>query len=94
MISVSRKRRLLKFLQWSEPGLDLLFLAGISVFFISLLPAEAFGVLPATGGDTGSHFWPLYVLVNYGIPEGLIKNWNPGNLAGEPHFVHLSLIHI
>ncbi len=88
MISFLKKRRLLKFLQWSEPAVDLLFLVGISAFFISLLPAEAFGVLPATGGDTGSHFWPLYVLVNNGIPEGLIKNWNPGNLAGEPHFVH------
>jgi len=88
MISLAKKRKLSVFFRWSEPLVDLAFLLMVSIFFLNLLPPEVFGVNPATGGDTGSHFWPLYVLVNYGIPEGVIKTWNPGNLAGEPHFVH------
>ena len=36
----------------------------------------------------GSHFWPLYTLVNYGIPNFSLRTWNPGNLGGEPHLLH------
>lgn len=36
----------------------------------------------------GSHFWPVYVLHHYGLPHGIIRAWNPGNLGGEPLLVH------
>lgn len=43
---------------------------------------------PATGGDTGSHFWALWVLVKHAIPHGSLRAWSPGNLGGEPILVH------
>jgi hypothetical protein len=55
---------------------------------IKYLPADLLGPNPATGGDTGSHYWPVYTLKNFGFPEFTIKVWNPGNLMGEPHLVH------
>jgi hypothetical protein len=47
-----------------------------------------FNTEPATGGDTGSHFWPLVTLLKEALPEGVIRIWNPGNLGGEPHLTH------
>jgi hypothetical protein len=58
------------------------------LFFYQFIPAEFWTNGPATGGDTGSHFWPLYTLFHYGIPEGVMRVWNPANLAGEPHLIH------
>lgn len=57
-------------------------------FFFYLAPHEIWNVEPATGGDTGSHFWPLVTMLKQGLPHWHIKVWNPGNLAGEPHLVH------
>lgn len=83
-----KKRRLVLLYKKSENYLDALGLLLIVGFCIFLFPKEVLNDLPATGGDTGSHFWPLSTLVKYGIPHGLIKIWNPGNMGGEPHFVH------
>jgi hypothetical protein len=68
--------------------LDLALLSSILLFFLRIIPADVFNELPATGGDTGSHFWPLKVLVEHSLPNWSIRAWNPGNLAGEPHFLH------
>lgn len=84
----AKKRRLARFLKRAEPVSDLIGLVLIVSPFFYYLPLEVFNRLPATGGDTGSHFWPLYTLFNYGLPNGSVRVWNPGNLAGEPHFVH------
>lgn len=86
--SNNRLKRASKFLNISEPLLDFSFLALISYYLYSLLPPEILHSGPASGGDTGSHFWPLYALVKHGLPNASIKLWNPGNLAGEPLFVH------
>ncbi len=44
---------------------------------------------PATGGDTGSHFWPLQVLHDsWSKGDFRVKFWNPGNIGGEPLLVH------
>jgi hypothetical protein len=67
---------------------DFLALAAIIGFFVSYLPREILNDAPATGGDTGSHFWPLYALVKEGLPNFRIRMWNPGNLGGEPLLVH------
>lgn len=58
------------------------------LFFYQFLPPVFWTNGPATGGDTGTHFWPLYTLYHYGFPEGVLRVWNPANLAGEPHLVH------
>jgi hypothetical protein len=52
------------------------------------VPASVFNAEPATGGDTGSHFWPVKVLHDYGLPHGVLRPWNPGNNAGEGLLVH------
>ncbi len=44
--------------------------------------------LPATGGDMGSHFWPVVALREYGLPNFNLRIWNPGNYFGEPLLVH------
>lgn len=53
-----------------------------------LTPRILFNTEPATGGDTGSHFYPLYTLVNNALPQLHLRTWNPGNLMGEPHLLH------
>lgn len=62
-------------------------LACVGMIF-AYLPIDILNALPATGGDTGSHFWPLYTLVKQALPNFHIKVWNPGNLGGEPQLVH------
>ncbi len=53
-----------------------------------LTPQNVFNTEPATGGDTGSHFYPLYALVKHGLPNLSLRVWNPGNLMGEPLLLH------
>ncbi len=63
----------------------------IIIYLLSYFPLNyLFSDLPATGGDTGSHFWPLYVMKKFGwsIGDFSIKFWNAGNFGGEPLFVH------
>ena len=85
-----------------ENSIDILGLIFVSAFLIFHLPIDVLNSLPATGGDMGSHFWPLYVLKNEGIPYLLklldprylseqslyLRLWNPGNLGGEPVLLH------
>ena len=85
-----------------ENIIDLLGLIFVSAFLIFHLPVDVLNSLPATGGDMGSHFWPLYVLKNEGLPYLLkllnpfnfgeqvlyLRLWNPGNLGGEPVLLH------
>ena len=52
------------------------------------LPLSILSSLPATGGDTGSHYWPVVVLREYGLPNFDWRVWNPGNYLGEPLLVH------
>ncbi len=66
-------------------GIGLLIMAAL---FLSYIPKDVYMPFPATGGDTGSHFWPVYTLKNFGLPEFTVKLWNAGNLGGEPHLVH------
>lgn len=60
----------------------------ILIFSLRYIPLSLLDSGPATGGDMGSHFWPLHTLVNYGLPNWTLRVWNPGNLGGEPHLVH------
>lgn len=85
-----------------ENSIDLLGLLLVSAFLIFHLPVDVLNSLPATGGDMGSHFWPLYVLKNEGFAYLLklldpryfgeqslyLRLWNPGNLGGEPVLLH------
>jgi hypothetical protein len=57
-------------------------------FFINFLPKQVLNELPSTGGDIGSHYWPLHTFKNYALPNFQHWAWNPGNLGGEPHMVH------
>ena len=68
--------------------MDVVGLVLISALLIWYLPKEVLNDLPATGGDMGSHYWPLHTLVYEGIFKGDIRVWNPGNLGGEPQLVH------
>lgn len=68
--------------------IDALGLLAIAVFSFTLFAPEALWPNAPTGGDMGSHFWPLLSLIEHGIPNGTVRMWNPGNLAGEPFFVH------
>lgn len=68
--------------------LDLFAIFSVLALFLSYLPREILNSSPATGGDTGSHFWPLYTLVKEGLPHWHVRVWNPGNLGGEPHLTH------
>ncbi|NBX69632.1 MAG: hypothetical protein EBR01_11795 [Proteobacteria bacterium] len=58
------------------------------VVIAQFIPESVFNELPATGGDTGSHFWPVKVLRDYGIPNLVMRPWNPGNNGGEGLLVH------
>jgi len=60
----------------------------VVAFPLLLLERSMFNVLPATGGDTGSHYWPLHVLREHAWDLGTIRIWSPGNLGGEPLLVH------
>lgn len=55
---------------------------------VAFLTPSIFNALPATGGDTGSHFWPVQVLHDYGLPNLTLRPWNPGNNGGEGLLVH------
>ncbi len=78
-----------KLLRWGEPLVGVCFLLLFSSLFYEQLPEIFFNSpLPATGGDTGSHFWPVHVLFHHGFSQGVVKVWNPGNLTGEPLLVH------
>jgi hypothetical protein len=43
-----------------------------------------FSLEPSTGGDIGSHFYPLHAM----LKSYSLRPWNPGNLGGEPLLVH------
>ncbi len=75
------------FLKFVAPFIDSAALIGMVAYTLWLLPSAILSLGPATGGDMGSHFWPLQALVEYGIPEGRLRMWNPGNLGGEPYFL-------
>jgi len=62
-------------------------LLSCSVIFL-LTPDYVFNSQPATGGDTGSHFWPVKVLHEWGLRHGTIRPWSAGNLGGEGLLVH------
>ncbi len=68
--------------------IEISFLLFLFLFQLHYLPIDLFNAEPATGGDTGSHFWSLYVLNNYGLPNWTARPWNAGNLAGEGLLVH------
>ncbi len=81
-------RKWISFLKAARPRTDLLGLLAALMLFVLFSPPEIFNSNPATGGDTGSHFWPLVTLVEQGLPHWSIRVWNPGNLGGEPHLTH------
>lgn len=58
------------------------------LFFFFLTGTIIFNTEPATGGDTGSHYWPLVTLIKEALPQFSVRIWNPGNLGGEPHLTH------
>lgn len=77
--------------QFTRPAvvLDSFILICATLLLITNFPKELIFVdSPATGGDTGSHFWPLKLLIDYGPLSGNFRIWNPGNLLGEPSLVH------
>lgn len=83
-----RKRRLLKLLHRTQGIFDAIGLLCLTGYLALSLPSEVLNSQPATGGDMGSHFWPLWSLVHHGIPNGTLRVWSPGNLGGEPLLVH------
>lgn len=81
-------RQWIRFLLKARPVTDIIVvLMSLAVFFY-YAPIEILGDQPATGGDTGSHYWPLVTLVKEALPNWQIRVWNPGNLGGEPHLTH------
>ena len=81
-------RELARLLKWTFLLLNLVGLIAIVFLFIHYLPSDVLSENPATGGDRGSHFWPLVTLVERGLPDFIIRSWSPGNLGGEPHLLH------
>ncbi len=67
---------------------DVIVLAACLGVFFFFAPTDILNSQPATGGDTGSHFWPLVTLVKEALPNWQVRVWNPGNLGGEPHLTH------
>lgn len=65
----------------------LLLLASVLYLFLPCM-INAWSMTPATGGDTGSHFWPVYAMREYGFPHLTLRIWNPGNMAGEPLLIN------
>lgn len=60
-----------------------LFLFLHTLIFIWHFPIQSLSLEPATGGDTGSHFYTLWRLHNSGY-----RVWDPGHLMGELQLVH------
>ncbi|MCC6220511.1 MAG: hypothetical protein IT291_04630 [Deltaproteobacteria bacterium] len=87
-MNTTRKKSLVSMLRHAERCTPRVGLFAVVALFLYYLPIEILLRTPATGGDMGSHFWPLYTLVSHGLPNFLIRVWNPGNLAGEPQLVH------
>ncbi|MGH8557360.1 MAG: 6-pyruvoyl-tetrahydropterin synthase-related protein [Methylococcales bacterium] len=68
---------------------DLIILTVTLLALLGLFPRAVLDAsTPATGGDTGSHYWTLYCLLHDGLKTGNLHIWSPGNLAGEPILVH------
>lgn len=86
-MQLANRRADSNFLKFAAPYIDVTALGGMIAYVLWLLPYSLVSQGPATGGDMGSHFWPLQALMEYGIPEGRLRMWNPGNLAGEPYFL-------
>ncbi len=81
-------RKWIRFLHTYQKWTDAYLLVACLFLFFYHCPVEVWNANPATGGDTGSHFWPLVTLVKEGLPNWHIRVWNPGNLGGEPHLTH------
>lgn len=81
-------RKWLQFLRKAHWWTDFLAVSAVLFLFFSQAPIEIWNSNPATGGDTGSHFFPLVTLVQEGLPNWQVRVWNPGNLGGEPHLTH------
>ena len=60
-------------------------LCTLAIFY---LPIDVLRGTPASGGDTGSHFWPLHALINFALPNRIFPVLNPGNNLGEPQLLH------
>lgn len=71
-----------------SPLLDYLVVLGLCAFALYYLPLDVLRSTPASGGDTGSHYWPLYTLIKFAIPNLTYPVLNPGNNLGEPQLVH------
>ena len=82
------RKKALELVQSSAWLIDTLSLLAMTALFLTYVSKETFTPSAATGGDMGSHYWPLYTLTHFGFPHGLLRYWNPGNLGGEAHFVH------
>ena len=72
----------------SKKNLDKVAAAAVILFPLLWFQPEMLNTLPATGGDTGSHYWPLHVLREHAANLGTLRIWSPGNLGGEPLLVH------
>jgi hypothetical protein len=81
-------RKWISFLKRARPWVDALVLVFSLGLFFFFAPLDILNDAPATGGDTGSHYWPLVTLVKEGLPNWQVRVWNPGNLGGEPHLTH------
>jgi hypothetical protein len=86
--SVAKLRKLVKVITLSESLVSYGGLLLITALLCSYIPWPLMWQGPSTGGDTGSHYWPLITLLDYSLPHGTLRTWNPGNLGGEPHLVH------
>jgi hypothetical protein len=71
-----------------RPALEVLAAASVILFPLIWFQPDMLSILPATGGDTGSHYWPLHVLREHAASLGTLRIWSPGNLGGEPLLVH------
>lgn len=72
----------------NEPLVDCLVVVALCSLAFIYLPIDVLRGTPASGGDTGSHYWPLYVLIKFAIPNFTYPVLNPGNNLGEPQLVH------
>ena len=87
-MNLSKKRIALRRFYRLSTCIDVSGLLAFTLFLCHFLPLDVLRRTPASGGDTGSHFWPLYTLVNYGIPFHVFPVWNPANNGGEPQLLH------
>lgn len=88
MATFREKRTFLKRLRFLQTSLSVFGVFCVTAVLLSYFPLDVLRVTPATGGDTGSHYWTLKVLVEESLPNFRIRSWSPGNLAGEPQLVH------